>query len=166
MSRVANYCPKCGHALVYRRRHDRLRPRCPACDFVVYHDPKVAVVVVIIEDERVLLVKRANEPGKGLWACPAGFVDHDEAPEHAAMRETREETGLLVQIDRLLAVYPRKDHGLANIIICYQAHVLDGTLHAADDAEAVAWFGRDHLPPLVFYPSIMLIGIKWRNGQL
>ena len=166
MSRVANFCPNCGTALELKDRHGRLRPVCPACGFIFYHDPKVAVVAVVIKDDKVLLVKRAFDPGKGKWACPAGFVDYDEPPSFAVVRETYEETGLRVQSDHVLQVFPKKDHGLANIVIAYRCSVLGGTLQAGDDAEQAQWFTRDQLPELVFYPSITLIGIRWRNGKL
>ena len=113
----------------------------------------------------MLLVKRAGDPGMGKWALPAGFVDAGEDPAVAAIRETSEETGLQVEIDGLLDVFPRRDNGLADIIIAYRAHVSGGSLHAADDAADARWYTRDNLPELVFYPSITLLG-RWKKGAL
>ena len=163
MSRIANYCALCGRPLAERKLGGRLRPYCESCKQPVYFDPKVAVVVFIERDNKVLLIQRAVDPGKGLWALPAGFVDHDEPPEAAALRETLEETGLNARIDKLLAVYPKRDDGLADIIIAYSATVVSGEAQAGDDAAALGWFARDNLPPLVFYPSITLTTM-WRNG--
>ena len=165
MTRIANYCAVCGRSLERRHLSGRTRPYCPRCDAPVYFDPKVAVVVFIESDERVLLIQRAVDPGRGQWALPAGFVDHDEAPEAAARRETLEETGFQVRIDKLLAVFPKRDHGLADIIIAYSATVIGGAAQAGDDAAAVGFFARGHLPPLVFYPSITLTG-QWSRGEL
>ena len=165
MSRIARYCALCGGALVERVLGGRRRPYCVACQQPVYFDPKVAVVVFITRDDRVLLIQRAVEPGQGKWALPAGFVDHDEAPEAAAVRETLEETGLSVRIDKLLAVYPKRDDGLADIVIAYRATIIAGALAAGDDAADAGWFAADELPPLVFYPSITLTSL-WRNGAL
>ncbi len=165
MSRVANYCALCGRPLTVRLLGGRLRPYCASCEQPVYFDPKVAVVVFIERDDKVLLIQRAVDPGKGLWALPAGFVDHDEAPADAAVRETLEETSLNVRIKKLLAVYPRRDNGLADIIIAYSATVISGVASAGDDAAEVGWFSRDNLPPLVFYPSITLTNL-WRKGAL
>lgn len=165
MSRIANYCALCGRSLTERLLGGRMRPYCAVCEQPVYFDPKVAVVVFIERDDSVLLIQRAMDPGKGMWALPAGFVDHDEAPEAAAVRETLEETCLNVRIDKLLAVYPKRDDGLADIIIAYSATVISGAAQAGDDAADAGWFTRDELPPLVFYPSIALTTL-WRKSAL
>jgi len=166
MTRPANYCPNCGQPLQLKQYGGRERPICDQCDFIMYFDPKVAVLAVIIRDEKVLLVKRAISPGKGKWACPAGFIEHDEAPEDAVLRELREETNLIGKVTRLLHVFPKKDHGLADIVIAYNIQVIGGNLMPADDASDANWFTRDNLPELVFYPTITLIGERWRNGKL
>ena len=165
MTRIANYCAFCGGLLESRHLSGRMRPFCPRCETPVYFDPKVAVVVFIERDDRVLLIQRAVDPGKGKWALPAGFVDHDESPETAAVRETLEETGLQVRIVKLLEVFPKRDHGLADIVIAYSADVIAGEAQAGDDAAAVGWFARENLPPLVFYPSITLTRL-WSEREL
>ena len=165
MSRVANFCPNCGASLMHKSVNGRLRPVCPDCDHIVYFDPKVAVVAMITDRDHVLLVQRGIDPGAGKWALPAGFVDWDEAPAEAAIRETLEETGLQVQIERLLDVFPRRDHGLADIVIAYAVTITGGELCAGDDAAAAGWFTRDDLPELVFYPSITLVD-RWSRGEL
>ena len=166
MSRIANFCPRCGHALEVQVAYERERPVCPKCNFIVFFDPKVAVLAFIVQNEKVLLIKRAINPGMGKWACPAGFVEYDEAPEDAVIREVQEETGLITEVSNLLEVFPKKDDGLADIIIAYRVSITGGTLQAADDAADVGWFGRDNLPELVFYPSQTLVGRRWRNGNL
>ncbi len=165
MTRIAKFCTHCGEPLAKLQRDGRLRPYCHACEMLVYFDPKVAVVVFIQRGERVLLIQRAIDPGRGKWALPAGFVDHDESPEAAAIRETMEETQLEVNIEKLLAVYPKRDEGLADIVIAYSASEIGGTATAGDDAADLGWFDRDNIPPLVFYPSITLINL-WREGKL
>ena len=62
-------------------------------------------------------------------------------------------------------MYPKRDQGLADIIIAYSATVLTGAAQAGDDAAEVGWFAHDNLPPLVFYPSITLTNL-WRAGEL
>jgi len=165
MTRVANFCPICGAALSHRQHSGRRRPYCDRCQQPIYFDPKVAVVIFIARAGELLLIRRAVAPGKGKWALPAGFVDYDEAPEAAARRETLEETGLSVRISKLLAVFPKRDEGLADIVIAYSAVIVAGEAQAGDDAAAIGWFRRDNLPPLVFYPSIRLAAL-WRAGEL
>ncbi|MCC6801432.1 MAG: NUDIX hydrolase [Anaerolineae bacterium] len=164
--RVAYFCPMCGAPLVKRERFGRLRPVCSDCGHTVFFDPKVAVVVFITDGDCVLLVQRSGDPGKGLWALPAGFVDADEDPRAAAVREVNEETGLIVEVDRLLELLHRPDtHGLADIVIAYGAHITGGVLQAGDDAEAVAWFARDHLPEMALATTHLLIR-RWLTGDL
>lgn len=165
MTRIANFCPICGQALEELHHEGRVRPYCTSCESPIYFDPKVAVVVFIVKDDKLLLIQRGNDPGRGKWALPAGFVDYDESPEDAAIRETLEETHLHIMIDKLLAVYPKKDNGLADIVIAYSASIIDGIEQAGDDADDLGWFEQDNLPELVFYPSITLTTL-WRNGDL
>jgi len=164
--RVANYCPMCGAKLDMRERSGALRPVCPSCDHTVYFDPKVAVAVLILQDGKILLVRRKIEPMQGLWAMPAGFMDYDESPQEAARREALEETGLDVRIDRLLDVFHTPDDGgLANIVIVYQASINCGSMQANDDAEAVAWFGKDDVPEVAFLPTQTIVR-RWLDGEV
>ena len=90
------FCPSCGQRLTPRRLKpgDRERMVCPACDFVLYLDPKVAVGTIIrTDDGRLVLVRRAIEPGYGLWVFPGGYVDRGEQIIEAAVREAREGVG-------------------------------------------------------------------------
>lgn len=164
--RIARFCPLCGAALHEQQSYGRLRPVCPACGHTVFFDPKVAVVAFVTDGDRVLLVRRGGDPGKGLWAVPAGFVDADEDPRAAAARETLEETGLCIEVDRLLELLHRPDAlGYADIVIAYAAHAVGGALCAGDDAEAVAWFARDQLPQMALATTHLLIH-RWLDGAL
>jgi 8-oxo-dGTP diphosphatase len=164
--RVAHFCPMCGARLEMRQRTGGMRPICPDCDHTVYFDPKVAVVAFILQDDRVLLVKRALDPMKGYWAMPAGFVEAGEDPQAAACREALEETSLNVQVERLIDVfYTVGDGGMADIVIAYALRVIDGEAKADDDAEAVGWFRRDELPELAFLPSQRLAA-RWVAGEI
>ncbi len=166
MTRIANYCPVCGEKLEMRERTGALRPVCPGCDHTVYFDPKVAVAVCIMQGDQILLVRRGMDPMRGLWAMPAGFMDYDEDPQAAARREALEETGLNVQIDRLLDVFHTpNDGGVANIVIVYAASITGGEMRAADDAEDVAWFGKDSVPEVAFIPSQTIVK-RWRADAL
>jgi ADP-ribose pyrophosphatase YjhB (NUDIX family) len=156
----------CGTALETRERYGMLRPICTACGHIVFFDPKVAVATLILQDERVLLVKRAIEPKKDFWALPAGFIEWNESPEDAARRECLEETGLIVEIERLVDVFHTPDDGgLADIVIAYAARITGGTLKAADDAAEATWFTRTTLPELAFLPSQRLMA-RWAAHEI
>lgn len=68
------FCPGCGSLLERPETSGKPRPVCANCRRVIYYDPKVAAVVVVARDSRVLMVRRANQPGYGLWSVPGGSV--------------------------------------------------------------------------------------------
>ena len=127
------------------------RPACPSCGWVHYEDPKVAAGVLIVRGREVLLVRRTLDPFIGQWSIPAGFVNAFEDPAAAALRECKEETGLNAELDGLFDLLTGREHIRgSDIFLIYRAHVLSGTLQAADDADQVGWFSLDELPPLAF----------------
>ena len=145
------YCPRCATLLTEEMRFGKNRPVCPECGWIHFVDPKVAAAVLVEQGERVLLALRGNEPFRGLWTLPAGFINGGEDPAEAAARECLEETGLSVRVVRVLDIIPGREHPRgADFIIVYQAEVISGELKADDDADAVEWFRRDQLPPLAF----------------
>lgn len=143
--------------------HGATRRVCPVCDYIHFRDPKVAAVTFVQRDRQVLLVQRRMNPARGKWALPAGYVDADEDPRLAAIRETHEETGLDIDIVRLLDVIynpPDPTHTGASIAILYLGRVIGGTLCAQDDVEAVGWFTKDDLPSLAFASTYTAIN-RW-----
>jgi 8-oxo-dGTP diphosphatase len=99
--------------------------------------PKLMVDVVVPSEEgRILLVRRGSDPYEGYWALPGGFVEVGETLETAAVREAGEETGLEVEIVRLVGVYsdPGRDPRGHNVSCAYLAHARDGEPSAATDA--------------------------------
>lgn len=146
-----NYCPRCGTRVNHEERFGKVRPVCPQCEWIQFIDPKVAAAVLVEQEGRVLLVRRANEPFRGLWTLPAGFINGGEDPAEAAARECLEETGLNVRVTRVLDIISGREHTRgADFIIVYRAEVIDGELKPDDDVDAVEWFGRESLPPLAF----------------
>jgi 8-oxo-dGTP diphosphatase len=149
--RIVRFCIRCGTPVETRTLFGRERPACPACGWIYFTDPKVAVSVLVEQDGQVLLTRRINEPFRGMWGLPAGFVDADEIPARAGERECLEETGLVVEVTALLDVLPGHEHqSAADIVIVYRGRVTGGSLQAGDDADAVGFFPVEKLPPLAF----------------
>jgi ADP-ribose pyrophosphatase YjhB (NUDIX family) len=141
------FCPVCGGTLEPRviRTGDPKRLVCVACEFVFYLDPKLAVGTIIHDDRnRVVLVKRAIEPGYGKWVFPGGYVDRGEEVQVAAIREAREETGLDVRIDRLINIYSYT--GRTPVIIVYAATMLGGCLGCDDEGLEAGFFEPEQIP--------------------
>jgi 8-oxo-dGTP diphosphatase len=153
-----NFCPRCGAPVIQAKRYGRVRPVCPACGWIYFADPKVAVAILVQKDSQVLLVRRANDPRRGLWTLPAGFVDAGEDPVRAAEREALEETGLYIQIGALLDVMYGQEHPHgAHIILFYRGEIISGEMHAQDDVDRAAFFMLDGLPPLAFSTTQRLL---------
>jgi 8-oxo-dGTP diphosphatase len=126
---------------------------------VVWDDPKVAALTLIEWEGGILLGLRREKPGLGRWSFPSGFVDRGEVVEEAALRETREETGLDVELTGLVGVY--SEPGNPVIVIAYAADVRGGTLQADDDLLELRSFDPDHLPEMAF-PHDTRIVEDWR----
>ncbi len=151
MESEVNYCPRCGTKVALAERFGGQRAVCPNCSWIHFDDPKVAAAVLLEQDGRVLLVRRVNEPFRGKWTLPAGFVDAGEDPARAAERECLEETGLTVRVTRVLDVIAGREHPRgADFVIVYRGEVVSGDLTAADDADEAGWFARSELPALAF----------------
>lgn len=105
--------------------------------------PTLTVDAIIkTNDDKVVLVKRKNPPYKGWWALPGGIVEYGETVEEAVKREVKEETGLEVEIEKLVNVYsdPNRDPRGHFISICFLCRRVGGTLEAATDAAEVSVF--------------------------
>jgi 8-oxo-dGTP diphosphatase len=116
--------------------------------------PLVGVGAVIIENARVLLVKRAHPPLVAQWSIPGGVLEVGEMVREAAIREVREETGLIVEAGDLLGVYDRVLRNAEQrvqyhyVLIDFLCRPAGGELQAADDATEVRWYTCEELPVL------------------
>jgi 8-oxo-dGTP diphosphatase len=148
------FCPRCATPLVTRPVGDKPRRACPACGFIYFTDPKVGVGVLVVQDGKILLVRRTMMPEQGKWSIPAGFLDRGEDPKETAEREALEETNLQVKIERLVDVYFNRPGEGASIFILYRARLMGGELRPGDDADAAGFFALDELPELAFASTI------------
>jgi len=116
--------------------------------------PFVGVGAVIVENNRALLIRRGQPPLLGEWSLPGGVLECGETLREAAIRETREETGLIVEVVDMLGVYERiirsEDARVRYhyVLIDFLCRPLAGELKAASDAAEAAWFTREQLPAL------------------
>jgi 8-oxo-dGTP diphosphatase len=115
------------------------------------HSPQVAVGAIVFRDDKVLLVKRNQPPGKGLWALPGGSVTLGETLHEAAEREIREETGITIRAKAPRCVFDvieRDDRGLIRfhyVVVDLDADYISGEPTAGDDASEACWVALDHL---------------------
>lgn len=150
MKRPYLYCPQCGAPLADRVKFGRVRRACNHCGFIHFADPKVAVAALVTDGPRVLLVRRLAVPRIGFWALPAGYMDADELPEDALVREIAEETGVAVRAAGLLGVAPLAGWAeRRGILLLYRAEptaAAPAAPAAGDDVSDVRWFAPDEIP--------------------
>ena len=146
-SHAYRFCPVCGHQLVSKllKQGDPERLVCTGCEYILYLDPKVATgTIIAVEDRRIVLVRRAIEPGYGRWVFPGGYVDRGEIVTDAAIREAREEAGLEVRLDGLISIYSYA--GRPPIVIVYAATAMGGALQHDEESLEVGTFAREDIP--------------------
>jgi ADP-ribose pyrophosphatase YjhB (NUDIX family) len=122
--------------------HERLV--CAECGYVHYDNPKIVVGAVCVFEDRLLLCRRAINPRKGYWVFPAGYLELNEAVEAGALREVREEAGVEVALDGILAVYtiPR----ISQVQIIYRARLNDPRLAPGPETLEAKLFRWDEVP--------------------
>ena len=161
-----NFCPLCGEKLTEGEYDGRTRLGCPAtgCGYIFYQNPVPAAGAIIVENNQILLVKRAHPPKVGWWCIPAGFMEWGEHPSATAVREVKEETGLEVELTSLFEIYTGSDDPRTNaVLILYLANVIGGKMEAADDALDVRFFSFDNLPEKIAFESHYRAFNDYRN---
>ena len=154
-------CPYCAQTLQPFLDEGLARLRCPQCGWIHYRNPTVGVAVVLMEDDRLLLGRRQD----GGWCIPCGHVEWDEDVEEAARREFREETGLVVALDGVLAVQSNFHNPQQHTVgVWYGGTQEGGKLVAGGDLTRVAFFPLDDLPPLKF-PTDEVVVDKLRGSR-
>lgn len=164
------FCARCGHALEVRVAEDqRVRPVCPACGWIVYLNPPIAAGVIAERaDGKIVLVLRGENPGKGLWGLPTGFMEIDETVEDAARRECLEETGLSVELGDLWGVwsYHHEAKQTSGVLVVYAARVVGGEPRPGSDTVRVEFFAPAEIPfeQLAFSTHRDALA-RWRKAQ-
>jgi 8-oxo-dGTP diphosphatase len=128
--------------------------------------PLVGVGAVIVQNHRVLLIRRGTPPLLGEWSLPGGVLECGETLREAVVREAREETGLAIEVGEMLGVYERlirNDEGRTRyhfVLIDFLCRPIGGDLKAGSDAADVRWFTRDELPALNLAPDANDVVLK------
>lgn len=161
------FCPRCGCDAFERRNHNGFI--CSSCEFSFYINTGVAVAA-LLENERgeLLLIRRARNPGAGLWAVPGGFVDAGEDAETAIIREVREETGLDIVQPRYFFSHPNpyefRGHVVPVLDLFFAATVTGVPQNAPDEVSESGFFDpkRFDLKQIAF-DSIRAALQKWNS---
>ena len=130
------------------------RAVCDACGFVDYENPKIVTgSVVTSADGRVLLCRRAIEPGYGLWTLPAGYLELGESPAEGAVREAWEEARARIEIVGTLGLYTIRR--LSQVQVIHHARLVDPMIAAGPESLEVRLFPRDAIPLAeIAFPSV------------
>jgi ADP-ribose pyrophosphatase YjhB (NUDIX family) len=153
-----NFCSSCGGQLRFGSvpGEDRERLVCAACGRIAYVNPRLVVTTLPITDAgEIVLIRRGIEPGLGSWAQPGGFLEVDETVNQAAIRETFEETGLLVEPGEIVGLYTRLEAMV--VTIAFEARIIGGTAAPTPEATEVTAFAPEAIP----WPEIAFRTTVW-----
>lgn len=145
---LPRFCPYCAGPLTERWVEAEERPRlvCPQ-GHITYLNPKVIVSVIVEEDDRVLLLRRGIEPRRGYWTFPGGYMEIDESVEECALRESREETGLEMELLGLVGIFSRPAPAGPGIVsIVFRGRVRGGQLRPNHEVLEARFVPTDAIP--------------------
>ena len=153
-----NFCSRCGAPLQMGLvpGEERERLACDACGYIAYVNPRLVVTAIPVTDAgEVILLRRGIEPAYGSWAQPGGFLEVDETVNQAAIRETFEETGLIVEPGEIVGLYSRLE--AAVVAIVFEARIVGGTARTSVEALEVKVFAPAAIP----WSGIELATSRW-----
>jgi ADP-ribose pyrophosphatase YjhB (NUDIX family) len=142
-----NFCSRCGAGMAERipSGEHRERMECPSCGFIAYVNPRLVVTTLpVTDDGELVLIRRGIEPGYGSWAQPGGFLEVDETVTEGAIRETLEETGLLVEPGALIGIYARLEAAVVTLV--FEARVVGGSPRLSSETLEVRAFAPSAIP--------------------
>ena len=158
LSSNLNYCSRCGARLRLGHVDGEHRERliCDSCGHIVYVNPRIVVTTFpVTDDGQLVLLRRGIDPGYGTWAQPGGFLEVDETVNQAAIRETLEETGLLIEPGEIIGLYTRLE--AAVVTIAFEARIVGGAPIVTPEALEV----RSFMPPDIPWDGIAFNTTLW-----
>jgi ADP-ribose pyrophosphatase YjhB (NUDIX family) len=142
-----NFCTRCGGSLQFGAvdGEERHRLACSSCGYIAYVNPRLVVTTIPVNEAgEVVLLRRGIEPGRGWWAQPGGFLEVDETVAEAAIRETLEETGLIVEPGEIVGLYSRLE--AAVVVLAFEARVVGGSYRLNPEALEIQAFRAEAIP--------------------
>lgn len=144
-----DFCPSCAKTSLIA--NDEKSLKCSSCGWLYYHNTAAAVGGLVMQGEKLLVCRRAYDPGKGLLDIPGGFVDYEETLEIALAREMMEEANLQISNTQYFRSqfntyqFGVNTYKLVDSYFVCSVDSLDG-MTAGDDAEALYWIALDKIP--------------------
>jgi ADP-ribose pyrophosphatase YjhB (NUDIX family) len=161
------FCPSCGTALETREISSAPRKACPNCNFIHWGDYSVGVGAIISRDEKFLLVRRAENPGKGLWTNPGGYIEQHEKIHETIKREVLEEAGVEAVVTNIIALrdQPRSIH---NIYIAFKMEYVGGEPEPDGvEVDAAGFFSHEEMAamPVAKFTSWLIDCAKYTQSK-
>jgi 8-oxo-dGTP diphosphatase len=154
------HCPRCAGDLGV----ENSKATCARCGYAVWANPVPGAQALVERDGRVLLGRRRDDPGVGLWDIPGGFVEESEHPLDALRRELREETGLAIEPTEFFGMWLQPYHDRTVLSLTWLAVPAGGDERPGDDLVELRWFGPTELPGpegLAFESYVPILSL-WR----
>lgn len=169
LAATLNFCSRCGAPLRFGPvpGEERERLACDGCGFIAYVNPRLVVTTLPVTDAgELVLLRRGIEPGYGRWAQPGGFLEVDETAHAGAVRETLEETGLLVEPGAIVGLYSRPQAAI--VVVAFEARIVGGQMRTTREALELQAFAPERIPwsGVAFTTSTWAIGDWVRRIRL
>ena len=160
------FCLMCGSTLVELHSDGRPRRICSACGWTYYPQLKVGSASLVVDQGRLLLLRRAHQPWQEYWNLPAGYVEADEDPRRAAERETFEECGLQVSAGELIADEFFADDPRGNgLLLVYRCKIVGGTLQTTAESQEACYFSPNEIPEELAGAAHDRTILRWAAGD-
>lgn len=155
------FCPKCSAELGTRFEGGRDRIACSACNYIFFGEFSIGVGGVVIHDGKALLIRRGEEPNRGHWQIPGGYVEHDEEFDAAVVREVYEEAGIRARVVDILGVRNSLGSPSTNVYVIFRLELVEGQPYANGvDTTGAGFFTLDEIERMEKVQSLS----KWAIG--